>query len=258
MTSTNQPKKSPVVVATSAGLFVALGYCESASAQNSRIFERPQARPMLNVNRTRQMDDTYPPDMVPPDILPSTPQTLNDGSWISIPLPPPKEIKKHDHVTIRVDIVARTQQESELQRRRNSTYDALLRSWVVLEGLTQIRKAPQTDGQQRVQGQLNGQLRTEGDLLTSESMKFDIAAKVVDILPNGNLVLEARRTVHHNEETWIVALTGICSRDAIGPGNLVLSKDIADLEVTKEEEGHIRDTYKRGWIQRWWDRIKAF
>jgi flagellar L-ring protein precursor FlgH len=54
------------------------------------------------------------------------------------------------------------------------------------------------------------------------------------------------------------SLSGVCHKDAVGPGNVILSKDIASLEVTKEELGHIRDSYERGWLQKWWDRMKAF
>jgi flagellar L-ring protein precursor FlgH len=95
-------------------------------------------------------------------------------------------------------------------------------------------------------------------LETTESIKFEIAATVSAILPNGNLVLEAHRTVRNNNELWMHSLSGICRREDIGPGNVILSKDIANLELEKRELGHMRDTYKRGWLMRWWDQVSPF
>ena len=97
-----------------------------------------------------------------------------------------------------------------------------------------------------------------GNLDTTESMKFDIAAEVTAILPNGNMVLEAHRTVRNNEEVWMHSLSGICRREDIGPGNLVLSRDILHLHVEKQELGQVRDMYKRGWFWRWFDTLQPF
>jgi flagellar L-ring protein precursor FlgH len=184
--------------------------------------------------------------------------TVDTANWISVPLPPPKEIRVNDIITIRVDLMARTSQEGEMQRRKTSNYNALLSSFVTLEGLSQLKRAPQTSGDQQVQGELNNQYRTTADYQTSESLKFEVAATVAAILPNGNLVLEAHRKVKNNNEMWMHSLSGVCHKDAVQNGNFVLSKDIASLEITKEELGHVRDSYERGWLQKIWDRVRLF
>lgn len=219
------------------GLLVQVG-----SAQDSRLLNKP----VMQVARNQ---DGYNQGAGP---------TIDNTSWITVPLPPPREIKVHDKVTVRVDIAARSVQEGEFQGRKNSTYDALLRNFVVLEGLTQVKNAPQSSGDQRIQGQLNSQNRTTSEMETSESLKFEIGTEVAAILPNGDLVLEAHREVQMNEEVWLNSLSGVCPATALGPGNIVLSKDIANLKITKKEIGQVPDNYRRGWLQRWWDRVKAF
>jgi flagellar L-ring protein precursor FlgH len=179
-------------------------------------------------------------------------------NWYEIPLPPPKEVRVHDIITIRVDMGARVSSDVQFQRRRTSQYDAQLNDWIKLDGFKSAKPAPFSDGEPRIQGNLNYLNRVTGDLETTESMKFEIAATVSAVLPNGNLVLEAHRTLRNNNELWMHSLSGICRREDIGPGNVILSKDIANLEVEKKELGHIRDTYKRGWFMRWWDQASPF
>lgn len=179
-------------------------------------------------------------------------------SWYEVPLPPAKEVREQDIVTIRVDLGARFLSEAQMQQRKNGKYDAILNDWLILEGLHAIKPAPQSDGDQRVQGQLNQLFRATSNMQTTDSIKFEIAAKVAAVLPNGTIVLEAHREITNNEEVWIHSLTGICRREDIGPGNIVLSKDVADLKIDKQETGHVRDGYRRGWLQRWFDTFSPF
>ena len=225
-------------------LLLLVAICSTASAQNSRLFNRPLPIPIRQIQGG------------PPGV-PYGPM-IDDSSWITIPLPPPREIRPQDIVTIRVDLTARATQEGDFQRRKNSTLNAQLKDWLVLEGLTQVKPAPQSDGDQTIAGTLNKQDRITAELETSESLKFEIAATVAAVLPNGNVVLEAHRKVNFNEETWMLSLSGVCHKDSIGPGNFVLNKDIAQLDIKKEEIGSVKDSYKRGWLQRGWDLIKAF
>ena len=51
-----------------------------------------------------------------------------------------------------------------------------------------VKPDPQSDGDPRVQGTLNQLFRAQANLQTTDSLKFDIAAKVASVLPNGTLV----------------------------------------------------------------------
>lgn len=179
-------------------------------------------------------------------------------SWYEVPLPPPKEVRVHDIITIRVDKASRMISDAEWQRRKNSKYDAILNDWIVLKGLRAVKPAPQSDGDQRIQGNLNIQDRSQGELETTQSLKFEIGASVAAVLPNGNIVLEAHDTFQINDEKWLHSLSGVCSREAIGPGNIVLSKDLANLQIEKRELGQVKDAYRRGWLTRWWDDFGPF
>lgn len=183
---------------------------------------------------------------------------LANSSWTYQQLPPPHEIRIRDIITIRVDEKSQTTSDGEVERRKNALYDVVLKDWLVLEGLKALKPDKQSDGDQHIKGQLNQLYRAEAELKTRESVKFEIAAEVVDIRPNGNLVLEAHRTIQINDETWEYSLSGICRKEDVLPGLAVLSRDIAELRIHKRERGHVRDGYRRGWFTRWFDRWQPF
>ncbi|MFO0923277.1 MAG: flagellar basal body L-ring protein FlgH [Pirellulales bacterium] len=76
--------------------------------------------------------------------------------------------------------------------------------------------------------------------------------------PNGVVVLAAHKTIRNNDNAFEVGLTGLCRADDIGPDNTVLSKHIFDLDISKDDRGHVRDGYSRGWFTRLLARVKPF
>jgi flagellar L-ring protein precursor FlgH len=233
------------------GLSLGLAACvESDDGPNSSLYST-QLTSASRVSQASQSPTTTGNFQLdaPPTLPPS---------WYEIPVPPPKQVRINDIITIRVDTGARVSESAQVQRRRTGQYDARLNDWVILEGLRAIKPAPQSDGDQRIQGNLTQLNRVTGQLDTAESLKFEIAATVSAVLPNGNIVLEAHRVIQNNNEQWMHSLSGVCRREDIGPNNIILSKDIANLRVKKEELGQIRDAYKRGWLTKWWDQFGPF
>lgn len=223
---------SSLVYAMSPG--VSRGY-----GQTSSLFQ--QDAPTVSV----------PGTLVPFDGLPQ-------ASWTYIAMPPAKQVRINDFVTIRVDELSRMQSEGQMERRKTNQYDAILRDWIYLVGLKAIKPAPQNDGDPRIRGQTTQTYRAEGEMETRESLAFNITAKVVDIRPNGSLVLEAHRELKVNNEVWDYSLSGECRREDINPDNTVMSKHVADLRIEKRDRGHVRDSYRRGWFQRWFDQLQPF
>jgi flagellar L-ring protein FlgH len=203
-----------------------------------------------------------PPAPGPLDPAPRPPYGANGApqptGWYEYPLPPQKEVRVRDIVTIRVDVSRRQTSEGQVQRRKQGKWDAVLDDWIVLVGLRAVKPAPQTEGDQRVQYNVNQQNRATGTMQTSQSLKFEIATTVQAVLPNGNLVLEAHSKIKDGEELWMVSLSGICRREDIQPGNTILSKDVADLSIDKQEMGIMRDGYRRGFITRFLDTFSPF
>ncbi len=203
-------------------------------AQSSSIFER-------DLPRTGQ-----------------APIMLDGGSWTYVPPVLPRKINIHDRVTIRVDELASMTQEGDVQQRRTAQYNAVLKDWIGLIGLKAIKPNLQTDGDQTIQGQLQQVYRAQGDVEARESLVLNITCTVADIRPNGDLVLEGHKQIRINENAWEVSLSGVCRHQDVGPDNVILSRNIADMKLDKREHGQSRDGYKRGWLVRLLDEFGPF
>jgi flagellar L-ring protein precursor FlgH len=77
-----------------------------------------------------------------------------------------------------------------------------------------------------------------------------MTARVSEVLPNGDLVLEGAREIEINGDRQMVVLTGVVRPVDIAPNNTVLSTQIGQLSIRYFGNGLIRDNLKPGWLVR--------
>jgi flagellar L-ring protein FlgH len=97
-----------------------------------------------------------------------------------------------------------------------------------------------------------------GSTSRKETLSATISAKVVDVLPNGNLKIEGRRNVKVNNEDQIVTVRGTIRQRDISAENTINSIFIADAQITYAGEGIISDRQKPGWLMNVIDNLWPF
>lgn len=185
---------------------------------------------------------------------------LQTGSFIYRELPPnarQRELQVHDIITVIVDYRTRMLSEGDAENRKTNTLNAVLSSWIRFDGKN-LKPAAQSDGDPRIAGTYNSQYRAESDVELRDSLTFEIAAEVIEVRPNGNLYVEGNQVIQNNEEEWKIFISGEVAREAIQPDRTVSSKSMAKLQISKGEDGQVRDGYARGWFNRWYDKYKPF
>ena len=74
-----------------------------------------------------------------------------------------------------------------------------------------------------------------------------ITAIVMDVLPNGNLVLKGRREIQIDSETKVIEFSGVVRRFDVKADNTIESELVADARVSYTGEGQLTDaTNRRG------------
>lgn len=77
-----------------------------------------------------------------------------------------------------------------------------------------------------------------------------MTARVSDVLPNGDMVVEGIREIEINGDRQIVVLTGVVRPYNVNPANVVLSTQIGQLRIRYFGQGLIKDNLKPGWLIR--------
>ena len=85
-----------------------------------------------------------------------------------------------------------------------------------------------------------------------------MAVQVIDVLPNGNLVIEGLKQISFAQEKQFASVRGIIRPFDITFQNTIKTDQVADVRVDVLAEGQLSDAQKRGWLSRLDDKIRPY
>ena len=94
------------------------------------------------------------------------------------------------------------------------------------------------------------EFRSKGVLKSKNKFIATVAARVVKVLPSGNLVIEGEKYIRQNSELQRIYVRGIVRPEDIGNDNSVLSTALANARIEYISEGDFADKSKQGWLQK--------
>jgi flagellar L-ring protein precursor FlgH len=153
-------------------------------------------------------------------------------------------VNKGDIVTVLIAETqnVRNQEQSDLSRATNLNYKVNLFDLKpnVFGQLPTVVDADSTDG-------FVGQAKYE----KSGAFTARLAAMVVDVLPNGNLVVNGRREIRIDNETKLIEFSGVVRRYDIAADNSVASELVANATVSYKGSGPLTNSTNRRGIGAW-------
>ncbi|HEY5056787.1 MAG TPA: flagellar basal body L-ring protein FlgH [Acidobacteriaceae bacterium] len=88
-------------------------------------------------------------------------------------------------------------------------------------------------------------LNAQGTSATTSSLSTTFGGQVVEVLPNGMLVIEAARQVEFSQQTQTIVLRGLVRPEDISQQNQVLSTAISSMELEVRGKGIVNDATHR-------------
>ena len=178
------------------------------------------------------------------------------ANWFGVEEPSPRDFNVHDIITIVILEVSKHATKAETDAERESSIDTALDEFIHFNS-GNLGAASMASGRPTIKASSSREFEGESEIKRTDSFSAQIAAKIIDVLPNGNLRLEATKMIGVDDETTTITLTGVCrSKDVIN--NTITSSRIAELNTKKTHTGIARDATKRSLLAKLLDFLNPF
>ena len=129
------------------------------------------------------------------------------------------------------------QEQSELKK--ETTFDYALESFNIAPNAFNVLPDIEAESTDEFNGTANYQKRG--------SFEARITAIVMDVLPNGNMVISGRREIRVDQELKVIEFSGIVRRYDVRPDNTIQSELVAEARVSYVGQGSLTNaTNRRG------------
>ena len=109
-----------------------------------------------------------------------------------------------------------------------------------------------------ITGTSDSSFKGNGDSAANNLFTGTITVTVIDVLPNGNLVVAGEKQIGINQGSEFIRLSGVVNPTFIFAGNVVSSTQVADARLEYRGTGYIDEAQTMGWAQRIFQSILPF
>jgi flagellar L-ring protein FlgH len=97
-----------------------------------------------------------------------------------------------------------------------------------------------------------------GEAAAKNVFTGNIAVTVIEVLPNGNLLVSGEKQVAIGSNTEYIRLSGIVNPYFISAANTISSANVADARIEYKEAGVISEAQVMGWLARFFMSVLPF
>lgn len=161
-----------------------------------------------------------------------------------------------DVITIVVQENTTASKDNSTKTSKSSSVDAAIDTFLYAPGASGLL----TKGGQMPAMRFGGSQSFDGGgkINNSERITSRVAVKVVDTLPNGNMIIEGRRETHISGEKQEAILRGVVRSEDIMANNTVFSYNVAEASIKFLSKGTLTDNQRKGWLFRVWEKVTPF
>lgn len=168
-----------------------------------------------------------------------------------------KARRKGDILTVVITETASASKSATTETERKSSISAGVPNLFGLEtNMTGIRNW--MDLSKLINASAGSNFDGSGSTTRRENLNATISTRVVEVLPNGNFLIEGRRNVRVNHEDQIILLEGSVRPRDISSDNTINSSYVANARITYAGKGIISDRQQPGWLMGLFDKLWPF
>jgi flagellar L-ring protein precursor FlgH len=194
--------------------------------------------PSANMSHSPQFEPVYPIAAAP--AKPATGAIYvgrQSDSWFG----KSKSFQVGDVITVLLN------ESSQASRTQNGSITRESKNDMVPTGLANWGKG--------VGGWMNG-IKMDGSSMSNKgtgaadqqaNLTGSVAVSVVEVMPNGNLVLRGEKQLALTEGSEIIQVAGIIRPDDVAPNNTVQSRRLANAQIAYRGSGDLANATKAGW-----------
>ncbi|MCA9312242.1 MAG: flagellar basal body L-ring protein FlgH [Phycisphaerales bacterium] len=219
-------------------LLIVAGLAQAAAAQS--LFEMPPA------------GSGAPAPAAPAPALP-----LDAVSLYAIQPPEPRTFQENDQITIIISEKNKLERSQSLDTEKDYQLDAAITQFLDLTKMLELRFNQQEETAElpMLGAGFNTKTENEGNYEREDTLTARVTARVVEVKPNGVLLIEARTTTITDNEVQTITLAGFCRQEDVTVANTVQSNQLYDMTLNVQHEGDVKRAAKKGLIPSFFDAI---
>lgn len=172
-----------------------------------------------------------------------------------------KAVKVGDIITITVNEAATGSSQASTQTNRNKNFQGnftFAGAGLGDTGAGSVGKPNSPVAFGPYKGAFSSGFTGTGATSRTDSMTAYMTASVVDVMPNGNLIIRGSRWTKVNDEMQQIILEGVIRPMDVTRNNTVLSQNIAEAKIFLVGKGPVAQHQKPGWVLQLMDLISPF
>lgn len=177
---------------------------------------------------------------------------MRHASYTRVPLPPPRTFNVHDLITIIVRQKSTAASESSLETEKDVNFEGEIAEFphLTLQSLLefQLKETTHPENNPGVDIGYTHDYEGEGEYERRDKLIARLTAEVIDVKPNGNLVLAARTYIKTDSMERSIEVTGVCRAQDVTADNSILSTQLFNLHIEKVHHGALRESSEKGLI----------
>lgn len=165
----------------------------------------------------------------------------------------------HDLVQIVINESSKSDSSQSLSTNKDYSSDATINAFIDLAKLAEVQlREGNVSNLNLLDVEGGNAFKGDGKASRSDRIVDRVTATIIDVKPNGTLLLEARVVRGVGDEVKTLVLSGLCRREDVTAQGTILSNQLANLTLFITHEGDIARSGEKGIIPRALESLFAF